>query len=146
MFRIDSCCYCLSCGFNPRLVHIVSMLCPWARHFPLPGFTSLKCKRDGNVSDRLRAPLISAVDFSVCRNIYLYGYIPANTTLFITFVQRRPNVFDVDPTLHKCYKHVLRLLGIILPPEIITSDCDHRRLLRQIHGSVPGRGHLLRVW
>ena len=29
-----------------------------------------------------------------------------------TFVQRRPNVFDVDPTLYKCYTNVLRLLGI----------------------------------
>ena len=29
----------------------------------------------------------------------------------ITFVQRLPNVFDVGPTLHKCYTNVLRLLG-----------------------------------
>ena len=29
----------------------------------------------------------------------------------ITFVQRRPNVFDVGPTLYKCYTNVLRLLG-----------------------------------
>ena len=26
-------------------------------------------------------------------------------------VQRRPNVFDVGPTLYKCYTNVLRLLG-----------------------------------
>ena len=31
--------------------------------------------------------------------------------LFIPFVQCRPNVFDVAPTLYKCYKHVLCLLG-----------------------------------
>ena len=29
----------------------------------------------------------------------------------ITFVQRRPNVFDVGPTLYKCYTNVLCLLG-----------------------------------
>ena len=29
----------------------------------------------------------------------------------ITFVQRRPNVFDVGPTLYKCYTNVLRSLG-----------------------------------
>ena len=26
--------------------------------------------------------------------------------IFITFIQRRPNVFDVGPTLYKCYKNV----------------------------------------
>ena len=29
----------------------------------------------------------------------------------ITFVQRRPNVFDVGPTLYKCYTDALCLLG-----------------------------------
>ena len=29
----------------------------------------------------------------------------------ITFVQRRLNVFDVGPTLYKCYANVFRLLG-----------------------------------
>ena len=29
----------------------------------------------------------------------------------ITFIQRRPNVFDVGPTLYKCYANVLCLLG-----------------------------------
>ena len=29
----------------------------------------------------------------------------------ITYVQRRPNVFDVGPTLYKCYTNVLCLLG-----------------------------------
>ena len=31
-------------------------------------------------------------------------------TFCITFVQRRPNVFDVGPALYKCYTNVLRLL------------------------------------
>ena len=30
----------------------------------------------------------------------------------ITFVQRRPNVLDVGPTLYKCYTDVLCLLGV----------------------------------
>ena len=29
----------------------------------------------------------------------------------ITFIERRPNVFDVCPTLYKCYTNVLCLLG-----------------------------------
>ena len=29
----------------------------------------------------------------------------------ITVVQRRPNVFDVGPTLYKCYTNALCLLG-----------------------------------
>ena len=29
----------------------------------------------------------------------------------ITFIQRRPDVFDVEPTLYKCYTNVLCLLG-----------------------------------
>ena len=29
----------------------------------------------------------------------------------ITFAQRRPNVFDVGPTLYKCYTNVLCLRG-----------------------------------
>ena len=34
-----------------------------------------------------------------------------NTNICIAFVQRRTNVFDVGPTLHKCYTNVWRLLG-----------------------------------
>ena len=33
-------------------------------------------------------------------------------TFCITFVQRRPNVFDVGPTLYKCYTNVVCLLGM----------------------------------
>ena len=29
----------------------------------------------------------------------------------ITLVQRRPNVFDVGPTMYKLYTNILRLLG-----------------------------------
>ena len=32
----------------------------------------------------------------------------------LTFVQRRPNVFDVGPTLYKCYTNALCMLGIYL--------------------------------
>ena len=31
--------------------------------------------------------------------------------IFITFVQCRPNVADVGPTLYKCHTNVSRLLG-----------------------------------
>ena len=30
----------------------------------------------------------------------------------MTFIQRRPDVFDVDPTLYKCYTNVSCLLGV----------------------------------
>ena len=36
--------------------------------------------------------------------------IPAAQNICITFVRRRPNVFDVGPTLYKCYTNVLCLL------------------------------------
>ena len=32
--------------------------------------------------------------------------------ILTTFSQRRPNVFDVVPTLYKCYTNVLCLLGV----------------------------------
>ena len=44
----------------------------------------------------------------------LYEAIPANTDICITFVQCRPIVFDVGPTLYKCYTNVLCLLGYSL--------------------------------
>ena len=46
---------------------------------------------------------------------------PSQSTqnICIKFIQRRPNVFDVGPTLYKCYTNVLCLLGywllLILP-------------------------------
>ena len=44
---------------------------------------------------------------------------PLSTTqqtqnICITFVQRRPTVFDASPTLYKCYTNVLCLLGTIV--------------------------------
>ena len=33
------------------------------------------------------------------------------TNICLTFVQRRPNVFDIGPTLYKCYTNVLCVLG-----------------------------------
>ena len=39
-----------------------------------------------------------------------------------TFVQRRPNVFDVGPTLYKCYTNVLCLLGYLF---VFFSEVNH---------------------
>ena len=36
---------------------------------------------------------------------------PSKHNICITFVQRRPNVEDVGPTLYKCYTNVMCLLG-----------------------------------
>ena len=41
-------------------------------------------------------------------------------TIFITIVQRRPNVFDVYPTSYKCYTNVLCLLGGFLHHQDVT--------------------------
>ena len=40
----------------------------------------------------------------------------------ITFIQRRPNVFDVGPTLYKCYTNVLCLLE---RPVALNLSCLH---------------------
>ena len=44
---------------------------------------------------------------------FLSIYKPTQQTqnMCITFVQRRPNVFDVGPTLYKWYTNILCLLG-----------------------------------
>ena len=44
---------------------------------------------------------------------YWLHYMPAQQTqnICITFMQRRPNVFDVGPTLYTCYTNVLCFLG-----------------------------------
>ena len=38
----------------------------------------------------------------------------------ITFVQRRPNVSDVGPTLYKCYANVLCLLGLLAKDPLVS--------------------------
>ena len=45
-----------------------------------------------------------------CSNGVLQQYIESVTqqkqNICITFIQRRPNVFDVGPTLYKCYTNI----------------------------------------
>ena len=43
---------------------------------------------------------------------YMDSVTQQTENICITFVQRRPNVFDVGPTLYKCYTNQLCLLGI----------------------------------
>ena len=50
----------------------------------------------------------------------------------ITFVQRRPNVFDVGSTLYKCYTNVLCLLGRNC---IINTVLCYKLLLTPLHES-----------
>ena len=54
----------------------------------------------------------------------------------ITFVQRRPNVFDVGPTLFKCYTNVLCLLGTIHRPNVVSQRMTTKR---KIYWSKPAR-------
>ena len=59
--------------------------------------------------------------------------------LFIIFVQRRPNVEDVVPTLYKCYTNVLCLLGSwLLTGSSATqcSSCSRVRLPPSSHHTV----------
>ena len=43
----------------------------------------------------------------------------------ITFIQRRPNVFDVGPTLYKCYTNVLCLLGCPPSSDLNINICKY---------------------
>ena len=62
-------------------------------------------------------------------HVYLIGLILRlrvniqTQNICITFVQCRPNVFDVGPTLYKCYKNVLCLLGNIQPFLFVWNTC-----------------------
>ena len=70
------------------------------------GGEGYNCRDAANISANNNVFIISVGDSQQTQNIC------------ITFVQRRPNVFDVGPTLYKCYTNVLCLLGtlIISPP------------------------------
>ena len=46
--------------------------------------------------------------YRTCKMIWeLFITIQQTQNICITIKQRRPNVFDVDPTLYKCYTNVL---------------------------------------
>ena len=45
------------------------------------------------------------------QNLLKIAYTQQTQNICITFIQRRPNVFAVGPTLYKCYTNVLCLLG-----------------------------------
>ena len=50
---------------------------------------------------------------TICNCVY-FNIISQQTQNFcITFIQRRPNVFDVGPTLYKCYTNVFVFTGMI---------------------------------
>ena len=56
------------------------------------------------------APTLKQHCFNVCWD----GASQQIQNICITFIPRRPNVSDVDPTLYKCYTNVLCLLGGVL--------------------------------
>ena len=43
---------------------------------------------------------------------YIERLLRKKKNICIQFVQRRPRVFDVGPTMYKCYTNILCLLGI----------------------------------
>ena len=72
------------------------------------------CDKLENYLYRIR--IISRMRISVVNPLDIYYKvhgIPEN--ICITFIQCRPNVFDVGPTLYKCYTNVLCLLGCLSP-------------------------------
>ena len=64
--------------------------------------------------------VVSPFQVTVCQTIFLSNHLQDSTDIHIqsqqtqniciTFIQRRPNVLDVGPTLYKCYTNVLCLL------------------------------------
>ena len=64
--------------------------------------------------------VVSPFQVTVCQTIFLSNHLQDSTDIHIqsqqtqniciTFIQRRPNVFDVGPTLYKCYTNVVCLL------------------------------------
>ena len=56
--------------------------------------------------------LVSACNAACSKQYQTSCFSQQTQNICITFVQRRPNVFDVGPTLYKCYKNVLCLLGL----------------------------------
>ena len=60
--------------------------------------------------------------FAQIMQLLLCVHCPTQQThnICITFLQRRPNVFDVGPTLYKCYTNVLCLLGRDSPCYILS--------------------------
>ena len=63
------------------------------------------------------------------------GYTQQTHNICITFVQRRTNVFDVGPTLFKCYTNVLCLLGMMQWSQRWTSTAlDRHSLMTRVVG------------
>ena len=61
--------------------------------------------------------ILDIIDINCVRKQTL-GHTQQTQNICITFIQcptnvERPSVFDVGPTLHKCYTNVLCLLGMI---------------------------------
>ena len=52
-------------------------------------------------------------DFLNYTATFIYISLPSQQkqTIYITFMQRRLNIFDVGPKVYKCYTNVLSLLG-----------------------------------
>ena len=42
----------------------------------------------------------------------VYSRYTVDIDICITFIQRRTNVFDIGPTLYKCYTNILCLLDV----------------------------------
>ena len=52
-----------------------------------------------------------------------FCFVPQQTrNIGIIFVQRQTNIFDVGPTLHKCYTNILCLLRGVYSENELTSD------------------------
>ena len=72
------------------------------------------------------------------------GYVSSQQTqnILVTFVQRRHNVFDVGPTLYKCYTNVLCLVeahrGRVDHTTTCTQQCSRQSLIDQVSYSRAG--------
>ena len=63
-----------------------------------------------NINPTVSQRLVLAV-IKIQRRPTVLSYPKKHKNICITFIQRRPNVFDVGLTLYKCYTNVFYLLG-----------------------------------
>ena len=88
---------CTQPGRSSLILFILNDVCHW----PCRHRGQIMYDRGDNVADVGPAISHSLTDIN----------FPVTQNIFITFIQRRPNVFDFGAALYKCYINVLCLLG-----------------------------------
>ena len=85
--------------------------------------SGFKCKSNSLIMKIKTIILVTSAFYTFCMAYLLIekymadliDHISAQQNISITFVQRRPKVFDVDPTLSKCHTNVFVFAGWYMP-------------------------------